>query len=65
MPDEVDYLPFEAFRARVGASSQRVRAALLALRLTPVRLLGDARRTGYDPAWVDAVTAWLKQHTER
>jgi len=63
MSDEA-YLSFDDFRRAVGESEQRVRAALMALRLKGKPLPGDRRRRDYDPAWVEQVQAYLAQHNE-
>ena len=61
--DEADetLLSFEAFRARVGAAQHRTRAALLALRLSPIRLESDRRQLRYRAEWVAPVRRWLRE----
>ena len=55
-----EYLSFEEFRTRVGFSAQKVRAALMALRLTPQTLPGDMRRLVYLASWVSQVQKYLR-----
>lgn len=55
-------LTFDQFRARVGAAQHRTRAALLALRLQPVRLDSDRRQLRYRAQWIAPVQQWLRDH---
>lgn len=57
-----ELLTFDEFRARVGAAQHRTRAALLALRLQPIRLEADRRQLRYPAPWVVPVREWLRDH---
>lgn len=54
-----ELLPFDEFRARVGASETRTRAALLALRLRPIPLEADRRQLRYRAEWAEQVRQFL------
>ena len=61
MSDE-NLLTFEEFSAKVGAADSAVRRAIRELRLKPIQLFADLRRTGYKPEWVKEVQDWIQDH---
>ncbi len=56
-----EFLGFEEFRSRVGYSSQKVRAALMGLRLSPQTRPGDMRRLFYLGSWIPQVQDFLAE----
>jgi hypothetical protein len=60
MPANQD-LTFEEFRQAVGSyGEQKIRAALVALNLTPYTKVGDMRRTYYNSDWIVQVRNFLE-----
>lgn len=55
-PDHRQLLTFEEFRTLVDRKEWRVRAALLALRITAIP---EGRRTFYEASWAERVQRWI------
>jgi hypothetical protein len=63
MPDaDQELLTFEEFREKIGAAEHAVRRAIREMKLRPIPLLKDMRRTGYKQEWVEEVKQWLLEH---
>lgn len=65
MPDADGLLKFSEFCEAVGKKEHRVRAALFALDLRPIRSREDERMTWYRPEWIEQIKNWIEGKGQR